>query len=45
MCHDFNEKWVKTNNRMYRTVKPGKNQNAWREVKLQILGNIGSEHH
>ena len=45
MCHAFNEKWVMTNNGSNRTVKPEKNQNAWREGKLWILGNIGSRHH
>ena len=45
MRHVHNEKWKKTNNGRNRTAKSRKNQNTWRKGKLQLLGNIGSEHH
>ena len=44
MCHAGNEKWEKINNGR-RTAKSEKSQNAWKEGKLQVLGNIGSGHH
>ena len=42
--HTHDEKWEKTNNGRLRTAKSRKNQNARRKRKLQIFGNIGSEH-
>ena len=39
MRHAYYEKLEKINNGRYRTSK------SWREVKLQVLGNIGREHH
>ena len=44
MCPAHNEKWKKTNNGKNRTDKFGKNQNAWRKEKSQVLGNIGNGH-
>ena len=45
MCHADNEKWKKRNNGRKLTAKSGKHQNSWIEVKLRVLGNIGSGHH
>ena len=45
MRHVHNEKLEKRNNRRNRTTKSGKNLNAGRKGKLQVLGNIGSGHH
>ena len=45
MCHADNEKWKKRNSGKNRAAKSGKHQNAWKEVKLHILGNIESRHH
>ena len=44
MWHANNEKRKMTNDGRNRTTKSRKNQNAWRKVILQVLGNIGSEH-
>ena len=40
MCFAHNEKWEKRNHGRNRVAKTGKNQNAWRKRKLQVLGNI-----
>ena len=45
MCHAHYEKWEKINNRWNRTTKSRKNQNVWREGKLEVLRNIGSGYH
>ena len=45
MCHAVNEKCENINNRRNRTAQSGKHQNAWREEKLEVHGNIGSKHH
>ena len=42
MCHANNEMQKTTNDRRNRTTKWRKNQNAWRNGNLWILGNIGS---
>ena len=42
MYHANNEKWKTANDRITET---NNNQNAQRKENLQILGNIGSEHH
>ena len=44
MCHAHNAKWETETTKGKRTDKSRKNQNLWREGKLQVLGNIGSEH-
>ena len=45
MCHVHYEEREKTNSGRNRTSKLRKNQNACRREKLQVLGNIGSEHY
>ena len=45
MCHAYNEKWEKRNNRRNRITISGKNQNIWRKKKLQVLGNNGCKCH
>ena len=45
MCHANYEKWEKTNNSRNRTARSIKNQNTGRKGNLQLLRNIGSEHH
>ena len=45
MCHADNEKWENINRKRNRTAKSRKNQDAWRERKLQVIRNIGSGHH
>ncbi len=45
MCHADNEKGKKRNSGKNRAAKSEKHQNAWKEVKLHILGNIESSHH
>ena len=45
MCHAYNKKWQKRNNCRNRTAKSGKHQNAWREGKILVLGNIRGRHY
>ena len=45
MWYARNEKWEKINNGKNRTTNSKKNLNAWRKEKLQVLGDIESEHH
>ena len=44
-CAMFIMKWEKTSKGRNRTTTSGKNQNAWREGKLQILEKIESRDH
>ena len=42
MCHTYNKKRKIIHDGRNRTTKSRKDQNTWRRVNLQILGNIGS---
>ena len=37
ICNAYNEKWEKRKKRKEQNCQIGKNQNAWREGKLQVL--------
>ena len=45
ISYTHNQKWKKTNNGRNKTAKLRKKQNTWRKGKLQVIGNIGNEHH
>ena len=45
MCHAYNEKWKKRNNRMNRTAKSWKYQKTWGEENFQAPLKIGNGHH